>query len=139
MGKKVKSVLKYLKETLQHMLQLQKCNNLALIRFCNADWANDLKDQRSTSRSCTFLGSNLVSLSSRKQGVISQFRFAPTRSVDHWIKFDPMVDASSEHITFFLQKKCAKRPCFSKSGRQPDAPCGILVGVRISHSNFLMF
>lgn len=57
----VKRILRYLKGTLQHGLVIRNSANLALTGFCDADWASDLDDRRSTSGVCIFLGHNLVS------------------------------------------------------------------------------
>lgn len=70
--KAVKRILRYLRGTLQHGLLIRKSSNLALTGFCDADWASDVDDRRSTSGSCMFLGPNLVSWSSKKQSVVSR-------------------------------------------------------------------
>lgn len=45
---------------------------LQLQAFCDADWGADLEDRRSISGFCVFLGPNLVSWSSKKQGTVSR-------------------------------------------------------------------
>jgi hypothetical protein len=40
--------------------------------FTNADWAGSPSDKRSTTKYCTFLGSNLVTWKSKKQTVVAQ-------------------------------------------------------------------
>ena len=57
----VKSILRYLVRTIDYGLHLRKCINLNLVGFCDADWALDHDDRRSTSGFCVFLSSNLVS------------------------------------------------------------------------------
>ncbi|XP_030502842.2 uncharacterized mitochondrial protein AtMg00810-like [Cannabis sativa] len=64
--KVVKKILRYLKGTIDHELRLKTCSKLVLTGFCDADWASDPDDRRSTSGFCIFLGSNLVLWSSKK-------------------------------------------------------------------------
>lgn len=68
----VKRILRYLKGTLDFGLHLQKTPQLDLVAFCDADWASDPDDRRSTSGFCVYLGSNIVSWSSRKQHTVSR-------------------------------------------------------------------
>uniref|UniRef100_A0A803PUZ8 Uncharacterized protein n=1 Tax=Cannabis sativa TaxID=3483 RepID=A0A803PUZ8_CANSA len=70
--KVVKKILKYLKGTLDHGLHLKPCSSLTLTCFCDADWASDPDDRRSTSCFCVCLGSNLVSWSSKKRKIVSR-------------------------------------------------------------------
>ncbi|KAM6582344.1 hypothetical protein CsatB_009346 [Cannabis sativa] len=46
--KVVKKILRYLKDTLDYGLHLTKCSTLSLTGFCDADWACDSDDRRST-------------------------------------------------------------------------------------------
>lgn len=68
--KVVKRILRYLQSTVSHGLLLSPANLIAPITitgFCDADWASDPDDRRSTSEACIFLGPNLVSWWAKKQ------------------------------------------------------------------------
>lgn len=68
----VKRILRYIQGTQDMGLLLQKCSFPKLTALCDADWASDPVDRRSTSGFCIYLGSNLVSWISRKQSVVSR-------------------------------------------------------------------
>ncbi|WKA05169.1 hypothetical protein VitviT2T_023150 [Vitis vinifera] len=70
--KVVKRILRYLKDTLHHGLHLRKSHTLDLVVFCDADWASDPNDRRSTSGFCVYFGSNLVTWQLKKQHTISR-------------------------------------------------------------------
>ncbi|KAL3639631.1 hypothetical protein CASFOL_017538 [Castilleja foliolosa] len=70
--KAVKRILRYLSGTLDYGLYLAKPKSLDIMGFADADWAADPDDRRSTTGTCLFLGSNLVSWSSKKQPTVSR-------------------------------------------------------------------
>lgn len=60
----VKRILRYLQGVATHGLLLSPTktpSSFPLFAFCDADWASDPDDRRSTSGYCIFFGSNLVS------------------------------------------------------------------------------
>ncbi|XP_075521494.1 uncharacterized protein LOC142554709 [Primulina tabacum] len=70
--KAVKRILRYLNGTSNHGLHLTAASRLSLHGFCDADWANDPDDKRSTSGFCWFLCSSPITWSSKKQSVVSR-------------------------------------------------------------------
>ncbi|XP_023746732.1 uncharacterized mitochondrial protein AtMg00810-like [Lactuca sativa] len=58
--------------TLDHGLQLYVSPSWGLIAYSDADWVGCPFTQRSTSGYCVFLGQNLLSWSSKRQGTISR-------------------------------------------------------------------
>ncbi|GAV76232.1 hypothetical protein CFOL_v3_19707 [Cephalotus follicularis] len=69
-------ILRYLKGTLFHGLHFSSESSLALHAFCDADWAGDPTDRRSTTGYCFFLGTSLISWRSKKQTVDSRSSIA---------------------------------------------------------------
>ena len=72
-GKAIKRILGYLKGTIDHGLLLHQPSSLDLIGYSDVDWGTDSDDRRSTLGYCIFLGRNLISWSSKKQQIVSQF------------------------------------------------------------------
>ncbi|XP_048627364.1 uncharacterized mitochondrial protein AtMg00810-like [Brassica napus] len=68
----LKRVLRYLKGTITDGLQLYKSSTTTLTAYTDADWAGCPDTRRSTSGYCIFLGSNLVSWSSKRQDTVSR-------------------------------------------------------------------
>jgi hypothetical protein len=68
----VKRVLRYIKGTLRHGLQLTPSVTDRLVAYTDADWAGCPDTRRSTSGYCVFLGDNLISWSSKRQHTVSR-------------------------------------------------------------------
>lgn len=67
-----KRVLRYLKGTLYHGLQLQANNQVQVQGFADYDWAGIIDDRRLVSGYYVYFVSNLISWSSKKQQVVAQ-------------------------------------------------------------------
>ncbi|KAK6164312.1 hypothetical protein DH2020_001176 [Rehmannia glutinosa] len=65
-------IIRYLKGCQEFGLWYPKEANLNLTAFSDSDWATDIDDRRTTSGFCVYLGSNLVSWSSKKQHTVSK-------------------------------------------------------------------
>ncbi|CAH9101651.1 unnamed protein product [Cuscuta europaea] len=67
----VKHILKYLSGTVKYGIVIRPIPlstiPLPISAYCDADWASDPNDRKSTSGSCILLGTNVVSWWSRKQ------------------------------------------------------------------------
>ncbi|CAM8923569.1 unnamed protein product [Rhodiola kirilowii] len=67
----VKRIIKYVCGTSDYGLWYTKDTNSCLVGYCDADWAGNAEDRKSTSGGCFSLGNNLVSWFSKKQNNIS--------------------------------------------------------------------
>lgn len=67
----VKRILWYLQGTSHYGLQIYKSPTTDLIAYTDADWAGCPDTRKSTSGFCVFLGTNLISWSSKRQPTIS--------------------------------------------------------------------
>jgi hypothetical protein len=68
----IKRLLRYLKSTIQFGLQIHRSSCNMLQAFCDADWAGNKDDRRSTGSFCVFLGKNLISWGCRKQATVAR-------------------------------------------------------------------
>ncbi|CAM8903032.1 unnamed protein product [Rhodiola kirilowii] len=57
----VKRIIKYVCRTVNFGVWYTKDTNPHLVGYCDADWAGNAEDRKSTSGGCFFLGNNLVS------------------------------------------------------------------------------
>ncbi|XP_019098353.1 PREDICTED: uncharacterized protein LOC109131637, partial [Camelina sativa] len=67
----VNRILKYIKGAPGQGIWMGRNENTELVGYCDADYAGDREDRRSTTGYCTFLGGNLVTWKSKKQKVVS--------------------------------------------------------------------
>jgi len=67
----VKRIFRYLVGTTDLGLWYIKCSCFDLIAYCDADYAGDKIERKSTSGTCQFLGNALISWSCRKQNPIA--------------------------------------------------------------------
>ena len=68
----VKRILRYLQNTLNVGLKIEKSSSMLLSAFSDADWAGSVDDRKSTGGFAIFFGSNLISWSARKQATVSR-------------------------------------------------------------------
>lgn len=68
----IKRILRYLQGTSHFGIQIYKSPSHELIAYSDADWAGCPDTRKSTSGFCVFLGSNLVSWSSKRQATVSR-------------------------------------------------------------------
>ncbi|CAM8892798.1 unnamed protein product [Rhodiola kirilowii] len=67
----VERVLIYLKGSPGQGIWMGCNGSTEIVGYCDADWAGDRVDRKSTTSFCTFIGGNLVTWKSKKQKVIS--------------------------------------------------------------------
>lgn len=104
----VKRILRYLAGSLNSGLTMQRDHNssMNLQGFCDADWASDPNDRRSTSGYCVYFGSNLISWQSKKQHVVSRSSTeAEYRSLAHLVAEIFWISYLLEELQISLPKK----------------------------------
>ena len=67
----LKRILRYVKGTVHHGLQLHCTSSHELLAYSDTDWAGCPDTQQSTSGYLIFFGPNLVSWCSKKQSIVS--------------------------------------------------------------------
>lgn len=67
----VKRILRYLKGTMPAKLQFSKDGNRQTVGYCDADWASDIDDRRSTTGCCFLKQNAAISWSSKLQKTIA--------------------------------------------------------------------
>ena len=67
----IKSILRYLKGTINHGLFYGKKNDLTVSTFSDADWAGSMNDKRRISGYVFLLGTTTISWSSKKQPTVA--------------------------------------------------------------------
>ena len=68
----LKRILRYVRGTIDHGLQLHVSSTSQLTAYTNADWAGCPVTRWSTSGYCVFLGDNLLSWSAKRQVTLSR-------------------------------------------------------------------
>lgn len=67
----VKRIMRYLKGTITAKLEYSKDGNQEMIGYCDADWANDSDDRRSTTGYCFMRQNGAISWNSKRQKTIA--------------------------------------------------------------------
>lgn len=68
----LKRILRYLRGTTAYGVNINKNSTLVVSAFSDADWAGCKDTRRSTTGFCTYLGSNAVSWSAKRQSTVSR-------------------------------------------------------------------
>ncbi|WVZ20441.1 hypothetical protein V8G54_007763 [Vigna mungo] len=94
-----KRILRYLKGTIDHGLQLRRDSNLHLTAFCDADWAGDTADRRSTTAYIIYYGSNAISWSCKKQSSVAKSSTeAKYRTIATYLCVNPVFHSRMKHL-----------------------------------------
>jgi Reverse transcriptase (RNA-dependent DNA polymerase) len=86
----VNQILKYLKNAPGRGILMRNNGNVDITGYCDADWAGNPIDRRSTNGYCTFMGGNLVTWKSKKQAVVARSSAEA--------EYRAMADATSEIV-----------------------------------------
>ncbi|XP_017639887.1 secreted RxLR effector protein 161-like [Gossypium arboreum] len=70
--KAAKRVLRYVKGTLDYVVNFERAEELKLVGYSDSDWAGSVDDMKSTSGYFFTLGSRVFSWSSKKQQTVAQ-------------------------------------------------------------------
>ncbi|XP_016170656.1 uncharacterized protein LOC107613254 [Arachis ipaensis] len=65
-------ILRYVSGSATFGLKLHKDPSMKLTAYCDSDWAGDPSDRKSIRGFCVYMGRNLVSWQSKKQGVVAR-------------------------------------------------------------------
>ncbi|XP_048443896.1 uncharacterized mitochondrial protein AtMg00810-like [Pyrus x bretschneideri] len=68
----VKKIIRYLKGSVGRGIIMKKNESTQITGYCDADWAGNYIDHKSTTGYCTFVGGNLVTWKSKKQAVVAR-------------------------------------------------------------------
>ena len=92
--KLVKQILRYISGTVHHGMSILASSTLDLYGFSDADWGGGSLTRRSTSGFCTFLGSNCLSWSAKKQFTVArscaeaEYRYMASATAElTWLSF----------------------------------------------------
>uniref|UniRef100_A0A803PXP7 Reverse transcriptase Ty1/copia-type domain-containing protein n=1 Tax=Cannabis sativa TaxID=3483 RepID=A0A803PXP7_CANSA len=118
----VKRILRYISGTMNHGLRFTKPVSHDLVAYCDADWASDPDDRKSTSGYAIFFGSNLIAWKSKKQQTVSRSKLhislsqPPTIWCDNlstiMLTQNPILHARTKHIEldlYFVREKVLQK------------------------------
>jgi hypothetical protein len=91
----INRILRYIKGTMSHRLQLHSTSLHYMVTYTYADWASCPDTRRSTSGSCVYLGDNLVSWSAKWQHTVSR----SSTEAEHRVVANAVAEASLDSPT----------------------------------------
>ncbi|KAL1205730.1 Retrovirus-related Pol polyprotein from transposon RE2 [Cardamine amara subsp. amara] len=132
----VERILRYPKGNPGKGVWMEKRNDTSIIGYCDADYAGDKKDRKSTTGFCTFVGGNLVTWRSKKQKVVSlssaESEYRAMRDVTKelvWIKYllRDLGVQGKEPITLYCDNQAAlhiaSNPVFHERTKHVEIDC----------------